>query len=243
MATRVLFTGRVDHRFAWLGNDAEDQVDILQELISQIDLATSTIEVSSMTFNFSDDGTAGSAKVKVIAERLAQKAASGVSVRIFGNAGHRWQRGYLTAQRGPVQVADENLPALVARVSFQSEATAAPAGFAVDTGALFGPKGAMTYGWDTDVTADVGPKGLPSADFVSPLLRECYAARNSLGPRTWRILLERDEYYYVRVVCGEAAYGSRNVVLVQGQTESPRVSRRLQPLRRWSHEQVEQVLT
>ncbi|BDI05593.1 hypothetical protein [Sphaerotilus microaerophilus] len=66
MATRVLFTGRVDHRFAWLGNDAEDQVDILQELISQIDLATSTIEVSSMTFNFSDDGTAGSAKVKVI---------------------------------------------------------------------------------------------------------------------------------------------------------------------------------
>ncbi len=218
MTTRVMFTGKADHRFAWIGNDAEDRVDILQELLTQIDLATTSIEVSSMSFSFTDSGTSADGKVKAIAEKLAQKAAAGVAVRILGNAGHRFQTGYLTAQRGPVVLADENVPALVARVSFQSATAAVPAGFAVDTGGVFGPHGAISYGWDTDVTAAVGPHGAVPAAFTNPLLSECYAAVNSGGPRTWTIQLDPSEYYYVRVVCGEAAFGTRNVVRVQGQT-------------------------
>jgi hypothetical protein len=219
MTTRVVFTGKVDHRFAWIGNDAEGDVDIFTEIAAMISAATTNVGLSTMTFNYSTDATATPADTKVgaVAALLAQKASAGLDVRIVGNGGHRWQAGYFRAQRGGAQVADNNLPALIHRISFQSSA-AAPPGFLIDNGAVYGPRGGgHTYGWDQDVTAAVGVKGAPDATFTSPLLRECYARQNSQPPRTWSIALP-DGHYYVLVVTGEAAFNSKSFVLAQGQT-------------------------
>lgn len=220
MTTRVLFTGKVDHRYAWIGNDAEGSVDILNELATVISAATTSIAVSTMTFNYGTDAgaTAADAKVENIAALLAQKAAAGVDVRIMANGGHRFQTGYFRTLRGPVHIADNNLPALVHRISFQRSTTVAPAGFLIDSGAVFGPRGdGISYGWNQDVSADIEAHGTPDATFTSPLLGECYAHRNSDGPRTWSIELPPG-YYYVFVVTGEAAFGSKSFVLAQGQS-------------------------
>ena len=32
MTTRAVFTGKVDHRYAWIGNDAEGGVDVFSEI-------------------------------------------------------------------------------------------------------------------------------------------------------------------------------------------------------------------
>ncbi|HRC54827.1 MAG TPA: phospholipase D-like domain-containing protein [Kofleriaceae bacterium] len=220
MTNRVMFTAKVDHRYAWIGNDANGDVDILTELLGVIQSATTSIAVSTMTFNFDTEPTASAAdlRVRAIADALAQKAAAGVEVRLFGNAGHRFQAGYFRVQRGPVLVADNNLSALVHRISFQSAASAAPAGYQVDSGQVFGPRtGGVSFGWGADVSADVQAHGSPDGSFTGPLLRECYAKSNSAGPRTWSIALPAG-FYYVLVVTGEAAYGSKSFVLAQGQT-------------------------
>lgn len=220
MVTRILFTGKVDHRYAWIGNDAEGSIDILNELSTVINAAATSIAVSTMTFNYSTDAgaTAADAKVENIAALLGQKAAAGVDVRIMANGGHRFQAGYFRALRGPVHLADNNLPALVHRITFQRSTTPAPAGFLVDSGAVFGPRGgSLSYGWNQDVSTDIGVHGTPDTTFISPLLGECYAYRNSDGPRTWSIELPPG-YYYVFVVTGEAAFGSKSFVLAQGQS-------------------------
>jgi hypothetical protein len=220
MTTRVLFTGKVDHRYAWIGNDAEGSIDIFNELATVIGAATTSIAVSTMTFNYGTGAgaTATDAKVENIAALLAQKAAAGIDVRIMANGGHRFQTGYFRALRGPVHLADNNLPALVHRITFQRSTTAALASFLIDSGAMFGPRGGgISYGWNQDVSADIEAHGTPDATFTSPLLGECYAHRNSDGPRTWSIELPPG-YYYVFVVTGEAAFGSKSFVLAQGQS-------------------------
>lgn len=220
MTTRVIFTGNVDHRYAWIGNDAEGNNDVFTELAALISAANGSVAVSTMTFNYGTGATAtpADARVEQIAQLLADKAAAGRDVRIMGNGGHRYQAGYFRAQRGGAHVVDNNLSALVHRISFQRAAAAAPPGFLVDSGAVFGPRGSgLSYGWDQDAAADIGPKGPPDATFVSPLLRECYARSNALGPRTWSIALPPG-HYYVLVATGEAAYGSKSFVLAQGQS-------------------------
>jgi hypothetical protein len=220
MVTRVLFTGKVDRRYAWIGNDAEGSIDILNELATVINAATTSMAVSTMTFNYSTGSgvTAADAKVEKIAALLAQKAADGVDVRIMANGGHRFQAGYFRTLRGPVHLADNNLPALVHRISFQRSTTAAPVSFLVDSGSAFGPRGGgLNYGWDQDVSADIDLHGTPDPTFISPLLGECYAHRNSDGPRTWSIELSPG-YYYVFVVTGEAAFASKSIILAQGQS-------------------------
>lgn len=219
MTTRAIFTGKVDHRYAWIGNDAEGSVDFFSELAAMLSAATTSIALSTMTFNYGVGPSAppADAKVEAIAALLAQKAAAGLDVRIVGNGAHRWQAGYFRAQRGGAHVADNNLSALLHRISFQSS-TAAPPGFIVDRGEVFGPRGGgLSYGWAQDMTAAVGVKGSPDATFTSPLLRECYGLPNSQGPRTWSIELPAG-HYYVLVATGEAAYNSKSFVLAQGQT-------------------------
>ena len=218
MTTRILFTGKVDHRYAWIGNDAEGSIDILNELSAVIATAKTSIAVSTMTFNFTSGtgATPADAKIENIAALLGQKAAAGLDVRIMGNGGHRFQAGYFRAMRGPVQLADNNLPALINRISFQRSTTPAPAGFLVDSGTSFGPhSNGLNYGWDQDVSTDITSHGTPDATFTSPLLRECYAHKNSDGPRKWSIDLP-EGYYYVFVVTGEAAYPSKSFVSAQG---------------------------
>jgi len=114
MVTRILFTGKVDHRYAWIGNDAEESIDILNELATVINAAVTSIAVSKVTFNYRTDAgaTAMDAKVENIAALLGQKAAAGVDVRIMANGGHRFQAGYFRALRGTVNLADYNVSLL-----------------------------------------------------------------------------------------------------------------------------------
>ncbi|MCA9705598.1 MAG: VWA domain-containing protein [Myxococcales bacterium] len=216
----VFFTGKVDHRFAWLGNDALGSVDLLARLLTELDTATTSIELSTMTFSYDPSASGPSATVGAIAAKLAEKAQAGVRVRIMGNAGHRFQAGYLRAMHGPVQLADQNLPALVKRVSFQSSTTAPP-GWLVDRGDAYGPRtGGETYGWDADMTTRVKAHGGPSTppSFTSPILREAYAAPNDADghEREWSIQLEPNSWYAVRVFCGLPSEATDNNVKAQG---------------------------
>ena len=205
MATDIRFTGAVDRRFAWLGNDAEGNIDLEPALVSFINTATSSVAVSSMTFSLLGVGDA-----------LANAANLGRTVRIVGNAGHRFNQGYFRSQRGPVQITDNNLPSLFVRISFQQEAAPPVPGFEVDTGLPFGPRpNGMSYGWETDQSSAIGPHGAP-ATFTTPLLGQCYARRNN-QQHTWSIALPPG-FYYVVVVTGEADFNSKSFVRAQGQT-------------------------
>ena len=218
MTIQAYFTGKVDHRFAWLGNDAVGSFDILAELASLIGSATSSIAVSTMTFNYTAGATPADAKIELLADLLAQKAQAGLNVRIVGNSGHRYQDGYFRALRGPLHIADNNLPALLHRISFQRASTPAPAGFLVDAGDVYGLRASgLYYGWDSNASGDIGPHGSVPAGFTSPLLGECYARINSSATRTWRIQLPAG-HYYLHVATGEAAYNSKTFVLAQGTT-------------------------
>ncbi len=97
---KVMFTGLVDNRFSWLGNDAEGGVNLLAKLLTEIQSATTSIDISSMTFSYAPGGPGPGAtpgeiaahkSAEDIAVALADKAAAGVAVRIMGNAGHRFQ--------------------------------------------------------------------------------------------------------------------------------------------------------
>jgi hypothetical protein len=52
MGSHVLFTGQVDHRYAWIGNEARGGVDIFAELATWLGTASASIAVSTMTFNY-----------------------------------------------------------------------------------------------------------------------------------------------------------------------------------------------
>ena len=221
MALRAFFTGKVDRQYAWIGNDAAGGADVLAQVASLINSAATSVAVSSMTFSYKPGATPADAQVEQIAGLLADKAAAGVEVRIVGNAGHRFQAGYFRAQRGPVMLADNNLPALVCRISFQRAASPAPAGCAVDSGQPFGANNPAlpAYGWDADASGQISAHAdaahpIPPS-FTSPLLRECYAQSNGAAPRTWKIQLPAG-HYYVLAAAGEAAYSSKSFIAVQG---------------------------
>lgn len=200
--TRIVFNEPVDLRHAWLGNDAED-VNFETEILTLVNDATQTIDVSTMTFTKYN-----------IAEALAAKAASGTEVRIVGAGFRRWQPGYWRSMAGGCEVVDENLPALVHRISFQQEATA-PAGWLVDRGNVFGPRGGgLSYGWTVDKTAKMMNHGL----FPNPVIDNSFVQSNSEVPGVWEMELP-EGYYYVHLMVGQAseAFHPRNFILVEGQ--------------------------
>jgi phosphatidylserine/phosphatidylglycerophosphate/cardiolipin synthase-like enzyme len=202
--TKVFFTKPVDRRYAWLGNDAQGSVDFKAQILSLINGATSRIEIATFSFG----------GVPEIGAALATKAQAGQSVRVVVNRGQRLGDGLLRALRGPVQVVDNNLPALHARVSFQQPGSTAPVGWLADTGALYAAHGAFTYGWTSDASGDM--KASTDASYTSPLLGHHYARSNNLGPRTWEIQVPNG-HYYVHAVVGEADYNSKNFLYVEGQ--------------------------
>jgi hypothetical protein len=202
--TQVFFTKPVDRRYAWLGNDAQGGVDFKAKILSLINGATSHIELATFSFG----------GVPEIGAALADKAQAGQSVRVVVNRGQRLGDGLLRALRGPVQVIDNNLPALHARVSFQQPGSTAPAGWLADTGGLYAAHGAYAYGWTSDASADM--KATADATYTSPLLGHCYARSNSQGPRTWEIQVPNGSYY-VHAVVGEADFNSKNFLYVEGQ--------------------------
>jgi len=200
--SKIIFNQPVDHRYAWIGNEAEGGVNFRTELINMIRDANVSIDVSSMSF--SDES---------VAAELAAAAERGVAVRINGNAGHRFQPGYHGALKGPVQETDNNLPALVYRVNFQHSGSTAAAGFLTDTGETFGPKpGGVSYGWSDDVGAQMQSL-TGTADYATSLLGDVYVQPNSMQ-RTWEIGVDNG-YYYAYVMAGHPAQGCNTNVKLQ----------------------------
>ncbi len=198
--TRAVFNQSVDKRYAWLGNDAE-VADFETEMLDLINSATTSIDVATMSFSLTN-----------IADALATKAAAGVNVRIITNSGHRAQVGSLQALRGPCQMADNNLPALLHRINFQEDAGAAPPGYLKDDGAVFGPRGGgLSYGWSVDQRTRVVSRGR----YTNPLLDDLFSARNNAEYR-WEIALPPGHYYVLAVV-GDPDFGTKNHVRVEGQ--------------------------
>lgn len=208
--SEIIFTKPVDHRFAWIGNEARGEVDFKAELIAMIQAATSSIDVSTMSFG----------GVEEIADELALAASNGIQVRLLGNSGHRHGEGYMRALRGPIQLADNNLPALLYRINFQQSTSTIPDGFLADTGLAFGPRGGgLSYGWAANMTSDmktatVAAPGLQH--FTSALLGDAYARSNSSGTATWEMAVPNG-YYYVYVMVGQPGYASQTHLWVEGQ--------------------------
>jgi hypothetical protein len=208
--TEIIFNQPVDHRYAWVGNEARGSVDFKAELISMIQAANASIDVSSMSFG----------GVEEIADELALAATNGINVRIHGNSGHRHGEGYMRSLRGPVQLADNNLSALLYRINFQQSGSTTPAGFLADTGQVFGPRGGgVSYGWSADMTGDMKTATVTTPglmNFTSSLLGDCYARPNSAGVATWEIAVPNG-YYYVYPMVGQATYASQTHLNVEGQ--------------------------
>lgn len=201
--TRVYFTQDIDRRFAWLGNDAHGNTDFIAHVVNLINSATVSIDASTMSFSSTEIG-----------EALANRANAGVPVRIVMNGKHRYQPGVMEAIKGPVQIIDDNFPALVARVNFQQSGGSSPAGWLVDTGDVFGTHGAFSYGWSHDTTANM--LVTPDTTYTSSLLGHCYARQNGMGTRTWEFALPNG-HYYVHLVVGQPTFHPRNVIVVEGQ--------------------------
>lgn len=205
-ATTAYFNKPVDKRFAWLNNDAHGDADFQTELRNLILSATTSVDVCTMSLGGVDD----------VAQALVTAARDGRQVRIMGNSGHRYSDGYFTTLHGPLQLADNNLSALVCRVNFQSNTHTVPTGFLPDYGDLYGPRGGgMTYGWLHNATGDIKTTAHP-ADYTA-LLGDCYAKTNSAGTMTWEIAVPNG-YYYVLAATGEADFNSKSFVWAEGQT-------------------------
>ncbi|MCB1051087.1 MAG: VWA domain-containing protein [Acidobacteria bacterium] len=206
--TEVFFTKPVDLRYAWLNNDAQGEANFPALILSQINGATQTLDVATMSFSTQD----------AIADALVNRAAAGVDVRLLVNRGHRLQDGTLRALRGNIAIADNNLPALITRINFkQPGGTTPPGGWLDDTGSTFGPKaGGFSYGWDSNVAASMrAPNAGEAALYPSSLLGHCFARPNN-GFNTWEIALPNGAYY-VHLVVGEASFNSKNYIQVEGQ--------------------------
>jgi len=182
-------------------------VDFPARIEALINSATSSVDVATMTFN-SQDG---------IADALANKAASGVQVRLIVDRARRLQESVLRSLRGPVMIADNNLAALVTRVNFQENGSATPpGGWLADTGQTFQNHGPFNYGWSADATAHMqGPQPADAGLYTSSLLADCYARPNTTA-NTWEIEVPNG-FYYVHLVVGEASFGSRNYIRVEGE--------------------------
>ena len=203
--SEAYFNKPVDKRFAWLNNDAHGDVDFQAKIIELIESATVSIDVSTMSFG----------GVNGIADALATAAKNGKKVRIIGNSGHRFGEGFQRALRGPVQIADNNLPALVQRINFQQRSSSVPEGFLPDYGDAYGDRGnGQTYGWITNIPVAADFRKTPLTEYGTSLLGDTYAKANTTSAQ-WQIALPNG-YYYVVVNVGQAGYPCRNYIKAQG---------------------------
>ncbi len=202
-STRVVFNQSVDKRYAWLGNDAE-VVNFETEITSIINSASTSIEVSTMTFS----------KIE-IANALIAKGNSGIPIRVIGNAGHRLtQDGWKLALRGAnIDLIDNNLPAMVHRINFQAEAGSPPAGWLADRGETFGDHGAgVNYGWTVSQVANMRNASV----YNSSLLDDCYSRSNADGTQTWEIEVPNGPYY-VALMTGRPDAATRTYLQIENQ--------------------------
>lgn len=209
--SEVYFNKPINKSYAWLNNDAHGDVDFKAKIIELINSAEKTIDICTMSFGGVND----------IADALVAAANKGVKVRVICDAGKRFQDGMERILRGPVQVADNNLPALYCKINFQKKDSAIPEGFLADYGDSYGNReGGYTYGW---VSSDISNGEIvksASTEYTTSLLQDVYIIRNTKSAK-WQIKLPNG-YYYVLVNVGrEDAYDNNatyyNYIKVQNE--------------------------
>ena len=109
---------------------------------------------------------------------------------------------------------------LAVKINFQPSWVAVPAGYLVDTGAVFGDRGnGLSYGWDLDASRYARDRDNPR----SPDQRyDTFIHTQLYGVRTWEMAVP-DGQYLVRVVAGESdarnsvyGFNVENVLVVSG---------------------------
>ncbi len=202
--SEAYFNKPVDKRFAWLNNDAHGEADFQNEIIKLINSAEKSVDICTMSFGGVND----------ISDALAAAAGKGINVRIISDGGKRFQEGFQRTLRGSVQIADNNLPALVCRINFQKKGSKVPGGFLPDYGDKYANRGnGYTYGWTTAVSENDFKK-TASSEYNSSLLGDVYTVQNTTSTQ-WQIKLP-DGYYYVLVNVGQDGYSCLNYIKVQG---------------------------
>lgn len=189
--SEVYFNQPVDKRFAWLNNDAHGEVDFKAKIIDLINSAEKSVDICTMSFG----------GVNEIADALVAAANKGIKVRVICDGGKRFQDGMERVLRGPVQVADNNLPALYCKINFQKKDSSVPEGFLADYGEAYALRNnGYTYGW---VSSDISNGEIvksASTQYTTSLLKDVYTIRNTKSAK-WQIKLPNG-YYYVLVNVG-----------------------------------------
>ena len=177
--SEVYFNQPVDKRFAWLNNDAHGEVDFKAKIIDLINSAEKSVDICTMSFG----------GVNEIADALVAAANKGIKVRVICDGGKRFQDGMERVLRGPVQVADNNLPALYCKINFQKKDSSVPEGFLADYGEAYALRNnGYTYGW---VSSDISNGEIvksASTQYTTSLLKDVYTIRNTKSAK-WQIKL------------------------------------------------------
>ena len=174
-----------------MNNDAHGEVDFKAKIIELINSAEKSVDICTMSFG----------GVNEIADALIAAANKGIKVRVICDGGKRFQDGMERVLRGPVQVADNNLPALYCKINFQKKDSAVPEGFLADYGEAYALRNSgYTYGW---VSSDISNGEIvksTSTQYTTSLLKDVYTIRNTKSAK-WQIKLPNG-YYYVLVNVG-----------------------------------------
>lgn len=203
--SEVYFNQPVDKRFAWLNNDAHGKEDFEAKIIELINSAKESIDICTMSFSGVDNITGA----------LVAAANKGIKVRIICDRGYRFKDGVQQVLHGPVQVADNNLPALVCKVNFQKEDRAVPDGFLADYGEEYGDRGnGYTYGWENAIP-ETNFKEASSSQYTTTLLGNTCVIKNNASKK-WKIKLPAGDYYVLANV-GQSGYSCKNYIKAQEQ--------------------------
>ena len=196
----VYFNQPVDKRFAWLNNDAHGNANFKDKIVELINSAKESIDICTMSFGGVIEKN-GRTEIKEIAEALVAAANKGIKVRVICDGAKRFQDGFQYVLRSPVQVADNNLPALYCKINFQKKDSAVPEGFLADYGEAYALRNSgYTYGW---VSSDISNGEIvksTSTQYTTSLLKDVYTIRNTKSAK-WQIKLPNG-YYYVLVNVG-----------------------------------------
>ncbi|MEN3359036.1 MAG: hypothetical protein V7637_3018 [Mycobacteriales bacterium] len=122
------------------------------------------------------------------------RAADGINDRgqIVGTGLHNGARhGYLLT------------PRFHANINFQPATAPVPTGYAADTGAAFGPRAGLTYGWAADSTANTRDRGDPAAP--DQRYDTLIHLQKPGAPGTWELAVPAGSYL-VHAVAGDPGF-------------------------------------
>jgi len=196
---RVLFNTKVDKSVAYLNNEAEDEVSFYDEIISLIENANESIDISTMSFS-----------LKSIADKLFEAKKRGVQIRVIGDSGFRYKPGFLQLEKHGIEYIDNNNRALYKKISFQKSEEISD-NVDIDTGEIFSDCKDMKFGWKKNCTKNIRIE----EKYHSPLLDE-YIEFNNGKTGNWAIEIPNGNYH-VFLSVGRDEMACNNSILIQGQ--------------------------